>query len=172
MANEPPIPGLRPEPLTAQRFAHYGDVVSAGDGPGSLVNDGRATRFNGLAALSHTTGAPHPALAVYVVRPSGMPFMVSVFERHPRSSQIFVPMADADFLVIVAPDRGGRPDVGRAEAFRPGPQTGIHYRPGIWHVPLAVFGREAAFAMLMWETGVQDTVEYRLNRPLVVHPSS
>jgi ureidoglycolate lyase len=172
MADERPTLGLRPEPLTPERFAPYGDVVAAGDGPASLVNDGRASRFDHLATLSHATGVRHPALAVYVVQPSVMPFSVSVFEHHPRSSQIFVPMADADFLVIVAPDKGGRPDVDRAEAFRPGPRTGIHYRSGIWHVPLAVFGREAAFAMLMWETGVQDTVEYRLNRPLIVHPSS
>jgi ureidoglycolate lyase len=161
---------VRLEPLTRERFAPYGDLIEAGAGRASLVNDGRATRYDGVTALSNSTGIQEPSLSVYHVRPSEPPFAASVFERHPHSGQIFLPMAEVDFPVIVAPDREGTPDVARAEAFLSPRSAGIHYRAGVWHVPLAVFGREATFFMLMWETGTQDTLEHRLSVPLIIHP--
>jgi len=159
---------LRAGPLTAAGFAPFGEVIRPEGGRISAVNDGRALRYDDLASLTHATGAERPILSLYRVRPSERPFQAQVFECHPLSSQVFLPMADAEFLVVVAPDREGSPDLDRAEAFVPGRRTGIHYRPGIWHVPLAAFGSEAVFAMLMWEAGAADTVEHRLTAPLVI----
>jgi ureidoglycolate lyase len=159
---------LRAVPLTRPGFAPYGEVIQPEGGRVTSVNDGRALRHDDLASLAHATGAERPVLSLYRVSPSDRPFRAGVFECHPLSSQVFLPMADAEFLVVVAPDRDGAPDLDRAEAFVPGRRTGIHYRPGIWHVPLAAFGFEAVFAMLMWEAGTADTVEHRLAAPLIV----
>jgi ureidoglycolate lyase len=160
---------LQAAPLAAEPFAPYGEVLAPEAGRASVVNGGRALRFDGVASLQHSTGAAAPILSLYRIAPSDRPLRVDLFERHPHSSQIFLPLADSEFLVVVAPDRDGAPDPSRAQAFRPEPRTGIHYRPGIWHVPLAVFGTEAVFAMLMWEGGTADTVEHRLSAPLLVH---
>lgn len=159
---------LRAKPLTAAAFAPYGDVLAEGGRAPILVNEGRAARYDGLAHLAHVTGAEKPVISLYKVAPSRSPFAAGVFERHPLSSQVFLPMADATFLVVVAPDSAGRPDLARAEAFRPDHRTGIHYRAGIWHVPLVVFDAEAVFAMLMWETGRGDTEEHRLSDPILI----
>jgi len=164
----PAIGSLRAVPLDAGRFAPYGDLIVPDGGRVTSVNDGRALRYDDLAPLAHATGAERPVLSLYRVSPSERPFRAGLFECHPLSSQVFLPMADAEFLVVVAPDRGGAPDLDRAEAFLPDRRTGIHYRAGIWHVPLAAFGSEAVFAMLMWEAGRADTVEHRLAVPLVV----
>jgi len=161
-------PVLRPQALTAAGFASYGDVLAPEGERVTPVNDGRALRYDGLADLSHVTGADVPVLSLYRVNASTLPFRADLFERHPLSSQVFLPMSSDEFLIVVAPDRGGEPDIGAATAFLAPAGTGIHYRPGIWHVPLVTLGRAATFAMLMWEAGTADTVEHRLAVPLTI----
>jgi len=159
---------FRVSPLTRLAFAPYGDIIGAEGRQVRSVNDGRAHRFDGLAAIDHSTGGDRPVLATYRIVPSPLPIAVTVFERHPRSSQVFLPMHDSRFLIGVAPSNpDGEPDIARAQVFVAA-GVGIHYRADVWHVPLTVLDREAVFAMLMWETETDDTVEYRLCEPLLV----
>lgn len=161
-------PPLRSRPLSAEAFAPYGDVISPEGRRATPVNDGRALRYDGLADLAHDTGATAPVLSLYRVSGSRLPFRADVFERHPLSSQVFLSMSAGAFLVAVAPDRDGVPDIAAARAFLAPAGTGIHYRPGVWHVPLVTLGPPATFAMLMWEKGRADTVEHRLAVPLTI----
>ena len=46
-------------------------------------------------------------------------------------SQAFLPMTEAVFLVIVAPDDNGRPGV--PLAFMTEPYMGVNYHANIWH---------------------------------------
>lgn len=160
---------LRARPLASEQFAPYGDVI-AGEGPQArLVNEGRALRYDGLASLEHAPEAQRPALSTYRVQASRFPVSVGLFERHSHSSQVFVPMEGGPYLVgVTRADQRGAPDLGRAEAFVAPAGIGIHYRPGIWHVPMVALGREAVFAMIMWETGLDDTIEWRLPHPLLI----
>lgn len=156
-------------PLTPATFAPFGDVIGTEAGTRRLVNQGRAWRHDDLAHLSHETNAALPTLALYQVTPSHLPLQVDLFERHPWSSQVFVPMDGARYLVVVAPDTGGMPDAERAEAFQAEPDTAVHYRAGVWHMPIVALDRPALFAMLIFETGSnQDTVEARLSTPLLI----
>ena len=103
-------PVLRPQALTAAGFASYGDVLAPEGERVTPVNDGRALRYDGLADLSHVTGADVPVLSLYRVNASTLPFRADLFERHPLSSQVFLPMSSDEFLIVVAPDRGGEPE--------------------------------------------------------------
>ncbi len=165
-----PARRLRARPLAPQGFAAYGEVFEAQGGLVRAVNDGRALRHDGLVRLDHAVDARLPALAAYRVEPSGLPFAAAVFERHPGSSQVFLPLDVARYLVAVAPATpAGEPDLDRAEAFVAGRGVGVHYRAGVWHVPLVALDRAGAFAMLMWEAGAADTIEHRLPEPLLIH---
>ena len=44
-------------------------------------------------------------------------------------------MKESTFLVFVAP-RGEKPNVKKIESFIVPKQTGVNYKPGIWHFPL------------------------------------
>lgn len=155
---------LQARPLTGEAFAAFGDVVA----PGPIsrqVNDGRALRYDGVARLTHDPYAAEPVLALYAVTASPKPFEIDLLERHPLASQTFVPMRLAGpYLVVVAPSRAdGEPATDRAEAFVAPPDVGVHYAPGVWHMPMAAFGGDALFAMWMWEAGGgRDTEERRL----------
>lgn len=161
---------LDARPLTAASFAAFGDAVIAGD-RSRAVNDGRARRYDDVARLAHAASAVEPVLALYAVSASAKPFAIDVLERHPLASQTFVPIRVAGpYLVVVAPSQAdGEPALDRAEAFVAQPDAGVHYAPGVWHMPMAAFGVDALFAMWTWEAGGgRDTEERRLAVPLRV----
>ncbi len=67
-------------------------------------------------------------------------------ERHPDGSQAFLPMTQAPFLVIVAPDDGGVP--GRPRAFLTAPGQGINLARGTWHGVLTPLSAPGLFAVV------------------------
>ena len=60
---------------------------------------------------------------------------IDMMEKHPLGSQAFVPMKETKFLVFVAP-KGNKPNTKKIKSFIEPKQTGINYKPGIWHFPL------------------------------------
>jgi ureidoglycolate lyase len=161
---------VRVRPITAAAFAPYGDLVSAGVRDGRAANQGTAVRFDHAAALESTRAGARPNLAVFRSTPKALPFRVRLLERHPCSTQAFLPLVCASFLVVVAPGDDA-PDAARIEAFLCGPGQGINYRRGVWHHPIVALEEEAEFAMLAWEDGgPDDCVERWLDVPVEVGP--
>lgn len=146
---------VRAEPLTATRFAPFGTVADAGGvDSGRSVNQGRARRVPGIGDLSHDAVAEKPVLDFYRIAPSTLPFAVTCLERHPLSSQVFVPTDGARYLVVVAAeDRQGRADLSRVAAFIGDGTQVIHYRRGTWHAPMVALDTPLLMTMLMWEVG-------------------
>lgn len=141
-------------PLTAEGFAAYGQVVSAGLTAGVAANQGTAVRFDHCAELINTRDAAKPNLVVFRSTPKSLPFDVKLLERHPCSTQVFVPMVVSRYLVCVAPNRAdGTPDLERLVAFVCAPGQGIAYAPGVWHHPMLALDAPGEFAMLVWEDG-------------------
>jgi ureidoglycolate lyase len=161
---------VRARPISRERFAPYGDVVSAGAGAGLSANQGTAVRFDWAARLSSSREGARPNLAVFRSLARALPFEVRLLERHPCSSQAFLPMVCARFLVCVAPALAdGGPDVAALEAFVCGPGQGINYLPGVWHHPILALDGEADLVMLAWEDGgALDCVEHPLAEPVRV----
>lgn len=161
---------LRLRPLTAATFASYGFVASLDGRDGRSVNQGRAHRLDGFGQLHQHEEAARPAVALYDVTASSLPVTITLMERHPLTSQIFVPMGGASALIVVAPaEADGLPDMARAEAFLSGPQQAFCYGAGIWHAPLFAHRLGALFTMMMWETGdARDCEEHHLAAPCIV----
>jgi len=152
------------QPLHPQAFAPWGDVVSAGLREGISANQGTAVRFDWSAALETTRPGAKPNLAVFRSSPKSLPFAVRLLERHPCSSQVFLPLICTRFLVCTAPTLAdGSPDVANLQAFLCGPGQGINYHLGVWHHPIVALDAPAEFAMLAWEDGgALDCIEFPL----------
>ncbi len=157
---------LRPEPLTAERFAPFGQVVQVGVGPSSAANQGTAARYDFVARLASSRPLARPNLAVFQSKPVVLPRQVELLERHPCSSQAFVPMRGERYLVMVAPALdSGAPDLDALRVFEGHLGQGINYDVGVWHHPILALGAPADLVMLAWEDGsALDCVEYRLPR--------
>ena len=132
-------------PLDAAAFAPFGEVIEAAGEPTKTINRGMCGRYDDLARLDFADGG-RPAISVFAGKPYALPLTLDMVERHPLGSQAFLPMSADPFLVIVAPDRGGRP--GRPSAFLTRPGQGVNYRRGTWHGVLTPLARPALFAVV------------------------
>lgn len=153
---------VRAEPLSVEAFKPFGDVVSAGLRAGISANQGTAVRFDWAAALENGRAEARPNLSVFRSLPQKLPLKLQLLERHPHSTQAFLPMKVSRFLVCVAPTAmDGGPDVAGLRAFVCGPGQGINYARGVWHHPIVALDEVAEFAMLAFETGGEGDSEER-----------
>ncbi|WP_158746389.1 ureidoglycolate lyase [Acidisphaera sp. L21] len=135
---------LKLEPLTAEAFAPYGDVIDPpAPGERDLLSD----------TLSAVDGADSPRLSFGHPKPWTLPLTATEMERHNRSSQCFVPLDVSRFVVMVAPDKDGKPDATQLRAFVARGDQAVNYHAGTWHHPSRALDRPARFATLMWTTG-------------------
>jgi ureidoglycolate lyase len=125
---------LRVEPLVADRFAPFGDVIEWREATSQRwINAGTALRLDGLCDLR----GPDANFAISVVRASAraLPFRLECLERHNLASQVFLPWSAGRFLVVVAPGTDA-PQIDGVRCFAASGRQGVHYRPGTWHHPL------------------------------------
>lgn len=133
------------EPLSAAAFAPFGEVLEAPKEPGRDYFEKRLG--------NRREGVP-PSISLTHRLPAALPLRSTTMERHPTSSQSFIPMDAARWLVIVAPHAaGGGPDMARARAFLARPDQGITYGIDVWHHPFTVLDRPQRFAVVMWRDG-------------------
>lgn len=133
-------------PLSAQAFAPFGEVIELHGAERIAVNQGSATRFHDLATIDATEAGGRPSLSVFRAEPRAEPVQLRLMERHPLGSQAFVPLGTAPYLVVVAPDIGGRP--GELFAFLARAGQGVNYARGTWHHPLLALRERSDFLVI------------------------
>src|SRR5438046_2285281 len=122
-------------PLTKAAFAPFGQVIETRDAKPKLINDGFAQRFDGLAQIDVAAegGTVNISLFDGSVRPS--PILIKLMERHPLGSQLFMPLNEKLWLVVVCTDP--RAPVSY-RAFAATGQQGVEYARNTWHHPVLV----------------------------------
>jgi len=150
------------ERLDAHAFAPFGQVIGTDLGPGRVVNLGTARRFDHAARLESARPAARANLAVFHSAPVELPARLTMLERHPHSTQMFLPLTGGRWLICVAPALpGGDPDPAGLRAFVGGPGRGVNLARGLWHHPILALEEAAEFAMLAWEDGSAGDCEER-----------
>lgn len=135
---------INAEPLTAADFAPFGDVLEAAGPPDKLINEGLCGRWHDRARLDFGSG--RAGISIFRAEPRALPYRLGLMERHPEGSQAFIPMSQDGFLVIVAPDAGGRP--GAPRAFVTAPGQGVNLLRGTWHGVLTPLAAPGLFAVI------------------------
>jgi ureidoglycolate lyase len=153
-----------PEPLTVAAFAPYGDVLDATGTPDRMINAGLCARFHDRARIDIADG--RTGLSVFDAVARSLPYAFDLVERHPLGSQAFVPMTEAPFLVIVAPDEHGTP--GTPRAFLTNGAQGINLHRGTWHGVLTPLQAPGLFAVLDRIGEGPNLEEYRYPQPWTV----
>ncbi|WP_343079869.1 ureidoglycolate lyase [Ostreiculturibacter nitratireducens] len=136
---------IRTEPLTPEVFAPFGDVLEAGGEPDRIINRGLCGRWHDRGRLDFGPGG-RAGISIFKAEPREMPYTLDMVERHPDGSQAFLPMSLDPFLVIVAPDEGGRPAPPRA--FMTSPGQGINLLRNTWHGVLTPLAAPGLFAVV------------------------
>ncbi|MCH9695607.1 MAG: ureidoglycolate lyase [Gammaproteobacteria bacterium] len=137
---------LRPEPLTKERFALYGDVIESSRSSDAM-NDARFERFDDLCGVDIREQG-HVAVSIAKCRAAtSLPLMLDMVERHPLGSQAFVPLSPCKMVVVVAPPQESV-DTAELRAFVTNGRQGINYKCGTWHMPLIAFESGQEFLII------------------------
>ncbi|GGF25231.1 hypothetical protein GCM10011321_15830 [Youhaiella tibetensis] len=93
---------------------------------------------------------------------------LTFLERHPHSTQTFLPIKVGRWLVVVAPKLPtGAPDLDGVEAYLAGPGDAICIARDAWHAGLTVLDEPAEVGMLMWRSDKgDDGVVFNLDKPI------
>ena len=137
---------LKPQPLTADSFAPYGDVVESAAQHVADMNADSFERFDDLCGVEAHEGR----IAVSIARcrkATSLPHRINMVERHPHGSQAFVPLTPCRMMVVVA-EPGAEPAAGKLRAFVSNGRQGINYHRGTWHMPLIAFDTGQEFLII------------------------
>lgn len=161
--------------LTDEAFAPFGSVVQQKDDVKMVsANGGTAKKYlkvsesiqNYEKSSSASTSkgvwnffSTHPS--VHPANDEHAAFQISVLERHPFTTQTFIPMCRSSdeqaYLIAVAPNApDGMPDWNQTQAFVAKGAQGVTYSAGVWHAPMVTIGKETMLAAFNYENGVAD----------------
>lgn len=157
------------QPLTAEAFAPYGDILEAKGEPTMMINQGLCGRHHDLAhidILPTDEDAGKTGISLFDAEPRSLPYQLDMMERHPLGSQAFIPMSMTSFLVIVAPDNEGQPGTPLAFASEPG--QGINFHRNIWHGVLTPLEAPGLFAVVDRIGSARNLQEHWFERPFQV----
>jgi ureidoglycolate lyase len=152
---------IRPDPLTKEAFAPFGDVLDA-TGDFRLINEGLCHRHHDRAALDFGQDG-RAGISIFQAQARSLPYSFDLIERHPDGSQAFIPMTGHPFLVIVAPDPQAEP-----RAFLTNGAQGINLHRGTWHGVLTPLSAPGLFAVIDRIGTTPNLEEHRYATPWTV----
>ena len=126
---------IKPKKITRKNFQKFGDLISVKKKKSININDGYAKRFDNLCRINTSSKKGKTIMSIFSAKKRKFPMNIKMMEKHPLGSQAFIPMNETKFFVFVAP-KGKKPNTKEIKSFIVPKQTGINYKPGIWHFPL------------------------------------
>ena len=156
---------IKAQPLTADAFAPFGNVLEAVGKPDAIINNGFCGRYHDRAQLDFGPDG-RAGVSVFKAEPRALPYQLDLLERHPDGAQTFIPMSLDDYLVTVAEDHNGTPV--NVRAFIAGAGQGINYRRNTWHGVLTPLAAPGLFAVVDRIGDTPNLEEYLLKAPYMV----
>ena len=156
-------------PITAERFAPFGEVIAAFPERRAPMNAARFERFDRLAAVDvDNDDEGHAAISIARSRSAtALPYCFDRVERHPLGSQAFIPLTPFRFVVVVAA-AGETVERDDLNAFVTNGHQGVSYRRGVWHMPLIALEAGQEF-LVVDRAGPGNCEERVLDRPVTLH---
>lgn len=133
------------------------------------AKDGKYTDMPAVLEIGDSPG--RHGFAILCPQPvAGPSVAITALERHPHSTQSFVPIRAGRWLVVLAPTLpDGLPDMANVRAFLAGPDDAICIHRNVWHAGLTVLDGPAEFAMIMWRAdAADDGILHELATPLTL----
>ena len=157
---------ITPQPLSAEAFAPFGDVLECAGDADMIINQGMCGRFHDRATMTVEGG--QAGISLFNAEPRSFPYTLDMMERHPLGSQALVPMHEHPFLVIVAADDGDKP--GTPQAFITTAGQAVNYFANTWHGVLTPLHAPGLFAVIDRIGDGNNLQEYWFDNPFIIAP--
>lgn len=135
---------ITPVPLTREAFVDFGDVIETQGRDFQVINDGSAQNYSDLANIDVLAEGGQPRVNIFESNPLPSPIEIRMMERHPLSSQAFIPLGSEPFLIVVSKHE----DAENLHAFITNGKQGVNYRRNLWHHPLLVTVPDSRFIVI------------------------
>ncbi len=149
---------VKPEILTEEAFAPFGDVLHPG-GEEPDQDLGIYRYWDKIAALEFS-GDPTELGYLRVLR---RPFEFERMERHRKASQTFIPLSRSTCIFALAPAGqlidGERPDPDSIRAFILDGTRGVNLHVGTWHWSIFPVTESADYIMVVRRDTIVDDLE-------------
>jgi ureidoglycolate hydrolase len=137
----PKVLQIKAEPLTAEAYRPFGQVIGMDKVQMKIVND----RFR-----------------MGIINMKCQPFRIAHLNRHIKSTQALIPLSGKACLVVVAPptvNLDSPEDLKQVKAFINDGSCGINIDLGTWHMALLPLGPEMSMVNIQGEHSGEDTEE-------------
>lgn len=152
---------IKPEPLTKEAFAPYGDVIeAAGAAEAISINYGNTVRFHDLFPVDVADEGGDVCVNIFRSNPLNLPLTIEIMEYHPLGSQAFIPLSNEPYLVVVAEAGSFKADA--IKVFLASPGQGVNYRKGTWHHFSLALHKQSDFLVIDRKGGGNNCVEFHL----------
>ena len=126
---------MKIDKLTKEAFSPFGDVVEIEGAQHFTINQGFAERFNNLANIDVNAEGGEVNISIFTTIARPKPIAITLMECHPLGTQLFYPLQNEDWLVLVCDDPLREASY---RLFQASGKQGINYGRNIWHHPLLV----------------------------------
>ena len=158
---------VKPKPLTKDLFLEFGDVIEANDQVKSYsINDGHTQRYYDLAKIDEANDDGKTLVNIFRSTPLELPIVLQSIERHPLSSQAFIPLGNESYLVVVAP--AGEFNEAAIEVFISTANQGVNYHSGTWHHYCLALNEPSDFIVIDRGGNGENCDIVNLNNPLKI----
>lgn len=154
---------LKAVPISQEGIAGLAQLIEASGTPDKLINRGLCGRFHNRATLDIDGEA---GISVFQSEPFSLPFKLEMMERHPHGSQAFLNTQDGAYLVVLAEDKDGAPDVPRAFIAQFG--QGVNIGRNVWHGVLCPLSKPGLFMVVDRVTDGPNLEEHWFEQPYIV----
>ena len=149
--------------ISGEAIAGLAELIDATGAPDKLINRGLCGRYHDRATLDI---AGQAGISVFKSESFSLPFKLEMMERHPHGSQAFLPMQEGVYLVVLAEDKGGMPDVPRA--YIAGAGQGVNIGRNVWHGVLCPLSEPGLFMVVDRVSDGPNLEEYWFEEPYLV----
>ncbi|MAZ89929.1 MAG: ureidoglycolate lyase [Cellvibrionaceae bacterium] len=158
---------LSAQPLTAEAFAPFGDVIEIRDEHQHYpINNGLTERYHKLASVDAMDEGGYPIINIFRSMPIKLPFKIEMMERHPLGSQSFTMLSGQPYLVVVA--KAGELNSDQLQVFLAQPHQGVNYHKGTWHHYCLCLNQVCDFLVIDRGGNGNNCDEVRINRHIIL----
>jgi len=127
--------GYNIQAITKEKFSKFGDFINPPALESTNINLNTTKSYFDLANIEIDGEDKRVRINLFEAKKRNFPLKIDMLENHPFSSQVFFPLGNHPFIVVVCP-ANEKPNLNDLSIFNVDNGFGVNFKPRVWHFPL------------------------------------